>query len=152
MLTLLEGHTEAHTRASGRGWTARVYNQPQGRARLPHSRSRPHCDHEATDLRHVATLSGCPLLPCPNTHHLPGSLSASERGSPERRLIFRHPRSVKQSQPQAGRKCACLIWNVPQTSLYLEKKLKRPWPGSSVGESVVLIHRGCGLDPWSGHI
>ena len=26
----------------------------------------------------------------------------------------------------------------------------RPWPGSSVGESIIPIPRGCGLDLWSG--
>ena len=27
-----------------------------------------------------------------------------------------------------------------------------PWAGSSVGWSVILMHSGCGFDPWSGYI
>ena len=27
-----------------------------------------------------------------------------------------------------------------------------PWPCGSVGWSIVPVHRGCGFNPWSGHI
>ena len=27
-----------------------------------------------------------------------------------------------------------------------------PWLGSSVGSRVILIHQGCGFDPWSRYI
>ena len=33
-----------------------------------------------------------------------------------------------------------------------EDWIQWPWPGSSVGQSVVPIHQGCGFDPRSGHI
>ena len=41
-----------------------------------------------------------------------------------------------------------------QPHFYFSLQLRSfwPWPGSSVGSSIITIHQGCGFNPKSGHI